>query len=55
MEKELLGKVVNFMVENDVTCEETIYQTDRVIENAYEFIGELFNIVKPLLPKEETE
>ena len=43
------------MKDNDVTCEETIHQCDWVMENAYEFLGELFNIVKDGLDIKEDE
>ena len=48
----LFERVVKFMIDNEITCEETIYQCDWVIENAYEFIGDLFNIVELELPME---
>lgn len=38
--------IIKFFKDNDVTCEETIYQTDRVIENACDLLGVLFNEVK---------
>lgn len=53
MEEELLARVKKFMMDNKVSCEETIYQCDWVIENAYEFIADLYNIIEPALPKEE--
>lgn len=34
----LLAFAQKFIAEQSITCSETIYQTDRVIENAYEFI-----------------
>lgn len=52
---ELYERVFRFMVENRVTCEETVSQCDWVIENAYEFIEDLFRIVEPKLPIEEDE
>lgn len=42
---KLRAIVMNFVDKQDITCVETIYQTDRVIENAYEFIQELVDIV----------
>lgn len=30
-----------FIEENNIYCKETVYQTDRVIENAYSFIGSI--------------
>jgi hypothetical protein len=53
--KILFERVVKFMIDNEITCEETIYQCDWVIENAYEFICDLFNIVELELPMEGTE
>jgi hypothetical protein len=53
MENELLECVKKFMVDNKISCEETIYQSDQVIENVYDFISDLFNIVEPVLPKED--
>lgn len=43
--EELLALCEKFIVDNNIHCEETIYQTDRVIKNAYEFIGDICNIV----------
>ena len=43
------------MTDNKVTCEESIYQCDRVIENAYEFMSDLFNLVKLNLDMEYDE
>lgn len=34
-----------FVNDMDIYCSETIYQTDRVIENAYEFIEGICDIV----------
>lgn len=34
-----------FIEDNRITCAETVYQTDRVIRNAYEFIEEICEIV----------
>ncbi len=45
-QKEALWKAVTAFVETQrIGGPETIYQTDRVIENAYEFIHELCEIV----------
>lgn len=38
--------VVKFFKDNEVTCKETIYQSDRAIENAYSFLEVLFDEVK---------
>lgn len=51
--KPLYEEVIKFMKDNDITCDETIYQCDSVIENVYEFIDKLFNIVKDDLHIEE--
>lgn len=37
--------VYKFINDNNIYCAETIYQTDRIIENAYELIHELCEIV----------
>jgi hypothetical protein len=50
MDKVVLERVKKFMVDNKISCEETIYQSDLVIENDYEFIADLFNIVESELP-----
>lgn len=46
MQSMTLFKIVqDFIDKQDITCAETIYQTDWVIENAYEFIERLCNVV----------
>lgn len=55
IEQELKEEVLKFMKEQEVTCEESVYQTDRVIENAYDFIANLYNIVKEEVIIEEDE
>lgn len=42
---KLKAIVQNFVIAQNIYCAETIYQTDRVIENAYEFIEDLVEIV----------
>lgn len=42
---KLRAIVVNFVEDQNIFCAETIYQTDRVIQNAYEFIQELVEVV----------
>jgi hypothetical protein len=42
---ELLKLCEEFIKEQRITCAETVYQTDRVIENAYEFIEQICEIV----------
>jgi hypothetical protein len=46
-----------FLIENKISVGETIYQCDWVIENAYEFIDEIFNayVDNNQLPKELME
>lgn len=39
--KTALGIIERFIDKNEIGCAETIYQSDRVIQNAYEFIEEL--------------
>jgi hypothetical protein len=53
--QKVFNSVINFMIENDVTCEETIYQCDWVIENAYDFMADLFKNVKTYLPIDDYE
>lgn len=53
MEQQVFERVMKFIHDNKITCEETIYQCDWVIENAYEFMGDLYKIVKPSLLSEE--
>jgi hypothetical protein len=55
VKEQLFEIVMKFMLENEITCEETIHQCDWVIENAYEFIEKLFNAVEPLMPDFELE
>ncbi|OZB98144.1 hypothetical protein CJP46_02950 [Paenibacillus sp. XY044] len=50
LEKQLFDRVVKFMIDNGIKCDEYVAQSDHVIENAYEFIEDLFNIVEPRLP-----
>lgn len=38
--------IIQFRDEHHITCEEKIYQSDEVIENAYDFINDLINIVE---------
>jgi hypothetical protein len=53
--KKVAERVIKFMIDNDITCEETIHQCDWVIENAYIFIEDLFNLVKEELPVKDDE
>lgn len=43
--KALLELCQKFIDDNDIGCSEVIYQSDRVIENAYEFIESICDIV----------
>lgn len=45
MEDRLTEIVKEFVREQRIYCPETIYQTDRVIVNAYEFIEKLCEVV----------
>lgn len=53
-EDELTKIVEKFILDQQIHCEENIYQSDRVIINAYEFIQELCDVVG-YLPEEEDE
>ncbi len=44
-EEELFAMCKKFIEDQHIWCPETIYQSDRVIENAYEFIERVCNIV----------
>ena len=48
--QKLYEVVLRFFIDNKVRCAETIYQSDHVIQNAYEFMDELFEIVEDDLP-----
>ena len=50
-------KVEEFIDKQDIWCAETVCQADRVIENAYDFIVELCEIVgyKPYEEEEDEE
>ena len=43
--KSLHDHCVKFIQENQITCAESVYQTDHVIANAYEFIEDVCNCV----------
>ena len=36
-----------FIIDNHISSMETVYQSDRVIENAYDFIAELLRLIGP--------
>jgi len=42
---EAVREIRAFIEKQDITCPETIYQSDRVIVNAYDFIDRLVDIV----------
>ena len=44
-EEQLLNECKKFIKDQQITCADTIYQSDRIIENAYEFIERICNIV----------
>jgi len=48
--QDVYQRVLNFFVQNHVTCTETISQCDWVIENAYDFLTDLFTAVQSDLP-----
>lgn len=53
--KLLMALCREFIDEQKISCAETIYQTDRVIENAYEFIEGICDIVGYCCEDEEDE
>lgn len=42
---ELHALCLKFINDQEITCPETIFQSDHVIENAYEFIHKICDIV----------
>lgn len=52
---EIYERVKRFMIEEDVSCVESVAQCDNVIIGAYEFIEDLFKLIEPDLPKEGDE
>ena len=44
--EELRDYVTNFMSDNDISCEEDIYQSKRIQGKLEEFMCECYNIVK---------
>ena len=44
-EQQLSEIVKQFVAQNQISCAETIYQTDSVIASAYEFIEKLCDVV----------
>lgn len=55
IKEEIYNRVYKFMIDNEIDCDDTIYQCDGVIESAYEFIADLFKIIESDLPIEEPE
>jgi hypothetical protein len=43
--RDLLRLARKFIAENEITCSETVYQTDRVIEGAYDFIEAICELI----------
>lgn len=43
--KKLWAAVTAFVDRHDISCGEVVYQSDRVIENAYELVNELAQVV----------
>lgn len=54
-EKELLELCKSFINEQQITCAESVWQSDRVIENAYELIEKICNICGYYEYKEDEE
>jgi len=50
---KLYERVKRFMDEEGVSCVDAIYQRDSVIEAAYGFIEDLYEIIEDDLPKED--
>jgi hypothetical protein len=51
----ILDRVLKFMHDNRVYCEETIYQTDGFEDHALELVEDLYHIVEPLLPAPDAD
>lgn len=45
LEAELFDLCGEFIKENKIDCSETIYQTDRVVENSLEFIEAICDLI----------
>lgn len=45
MRDELLQVCMDFIRENQISCSEVIYQSDRVIINSQEFIEKICNVI----------
>lgn len=44
-QQELYNLCKKFVADQNIHCADTVYQSDRVIENAYVFIEQICNIV----------
>jgi len=55
MEQKLLEFCRKFIADQNITCSETVYQSDRVILNAYEFIEGICEIVGYAESEDEDE
>lgn len=53
--EKVLQIVEKFVFDQRIFCEETIYQCDRVIENAYDLIADVINVAGFLLDAEDEE
>ncbi len=54
-QEELYKVVEDFIKGQEIYCAETVYQSDRVIENAYEFIEKCCDIVGYMELEDEEE
>jgi hypothetical protein len=45
MSRDLLALCKKFIADNEIGCAEKVYQSDRVIENAYQFIEQVCETV----------
>lgn len=42
---ELFTVCEKFIIDNNILCAEEVWQSDRIVENSYEFIERICNIV----------
>jgi hypothetical protein len=52
---DLLALCETFIKTNNIYCPEKIYQSDQVIESAYEFIEQICNIAGYIEPEQDNE
>ena len=45
MEEKVLAIVKKFIADQEINCADCVYQSDRVVENSYQFIVELCEVV----------